>query len=166
MSGVRCNWGALFAGAVVTIACVATTMLIANGIGLSPINVIDPGASEGLRAGSWIYNCLAWLFSFFAGAFVSARIGGIDARAEGTLYGLITWALSGSLILLVAMGQSLTFRFILTGQGPMSGNWLLIAVAGLGAIAGALGGRVAWRARPGALARSPEADRPGEREAA
>lgn len=144
-TGIRCNWGAIFCGAFATLAVGILFLLLGNAIGISPIHVLDDRASDALRIGSGVYAGAAWVVAFFVGGLACTRVGRIEEESTRTLYGFLSWAVSGVLTLILAVQTSFIFRVVLTGEGSDAANWLMVSVAGAGALASAMGGRLGWK---------------------
>ena len=144
-TGDRCNWGAIFCGAVVTMAIGIGFGLAANAFGISPIHLLDERSTDALRIGSGIYAGLTWIAAFFAGGYACARAGRFEDNGSRTLYGFLTWAVAGLFTLILAVQMSLIFRVVLTGEGSDAANWLLLGVAALGMAAAVAGSRMAGR---------------------
>jgi hypothetical protein len=122
------------------------------------LDAIDPRVSDGHKIAAWIYTFGTCIVSFFFGGMFCTRIGRVSTERDGAIYGLANWAVSGVAIMILGVTGSMIFNLMLTGDGPQAGNWLLIAIALLGAPASAFGGRMGSRLK---VVRAPvEATRP------
>ena len=92
----RISWAAIFAGAILVVAVQLLLSMLGAGIGLGTVNVnagSTPDASSfGIGAGVW------WVVSSIValgfGGYVTAWLAGVELRWDGTLHGLITWAMA------------------------------------------------------------------------
>lgn len=100
------SWGAIIAGALVAFIINIGLLSLGSGIGFTSF---DPAAGDSLGRGALImagiYTVVTALLSFFAGAFVSAKMAGYRVRTVSALHGLSSWAVVSTLtVLLVGMG--------------------------------------------------------------
>lgn len=98
----RVSWGAIFAGAVSTVALTALLGLLGLGIGFG---TFDPSEGDSLRGVP--KATLAWwaVISIVAtgiGGFVAARLAGIPRSMTGALHGLAVWSVATLLTLWLA----------------------------------------------------------------
>jgi hypothetical protein len=92
----RISWGAIVAGVVVVLVVQMALMLLGLAIGtatIDPATADTPTASTlGVSGGIW------WLAStaiaVFVGGWVAGRLAGMPSRTDGTLHGVVTWAVS------------------------------------------------------------------------
>jgi len=89
------SWGAIFAGALVTIAIFVTLQLLGAGIGLAAVDLtgreVTSGTSLGIGAAVWWL--IAGLISLFIGGWVAGRLALLPNKLDRALHGLTTWAL-------------------------------------------------------------------------
>lgn len=102
----RISWGAIFGGVVIAIAVQLLLSLLGVGFGLSMVDTAQnatPGASSfGIGAGVWW--TVSYILSLVAGGYVAARLSGVFHPQDGTLHGLLTWAVA-LLISLLLLGS-------------------------------------------------------------
>ncbi len=92
----RISWGAIFAGAVLTLVIQVMLALLGLGIGLA---TLDPATSDNpalstFSSASGIWAALTVLIATFVGAYAAARFAGSFSRRDGALTGVTTWAVS------------------------------------------------------------------------
>ena len=84
----RISWGAIFAGALVSLAVWALLLAIGLAAGLS---TVDPGeTASGWRAagiGTGIWGLVAPLIALFVGGLIAARESGVAKRSDGAIHG-------------------------------------------------------------------------------
>jgi CHASE3 domain sensor protein len=70
-------------------------MLLGLSIGLY---AIEPASEEnpfgGLATGSTLWWILSWLVALFLGGWVTSRFAGLQRKFDGALHGIVTWALT------------------------------------------------------------------------
>lgn len=92
----RLSWGAIIAGAFVTMAIFATLQILGAGIGLSSIDLtgreVTSGRSLGIGAAVWWL--IAGLISLFIGGWVAGRFALLPNKLDRMLHGLTTWRFS------------------------------------------------------------------------
>ena len=91
----RISWGAIFAGAFVTLAVFLTLQILGAGIGASSIdltgNRVTSARSLGIGAAIWWF--IMGLISLFAGGWVAGRLGWRANKVDRALHGLTVWSL-------------------------------------------------------------------------
>jgi hypothetical protein len=92
--GVRLSWGAVFAGAVVTLGLWLLLHLLGMAAGLTAIDPQDQGSLRGIGIGTGIWTVIAPLLALFAGGYVAARTTGLIDRTTGALEGAVVWGLT------------------------------------------------------------------------
>lgn len=98
------RWSAVFAGAATTVALWVLLQMVGMGIGLATVHVDDTGSLRDVGIGSTVWTLVAPLIAMFVGGIVAGRLAGTWSRGTGALHGLVTWALSSVLGLLVTIG--------------------------------------------------------------
>lgn len=116
----RACWGAIFAGAFVSVVIQMMFMLLGAAIGFA---IIKPSqgsnSAQGLATGSAIWLLVTGLISTWTGACVAGRLSGGPRRADGMLHGIVTWSVSVvALFLLLAT----TAGAVLSGAGALFGG--------------------------------------------
>lgn len=102
----RVSWGAIIAGAIITLVVQIMLGLLGIGIGIGigvGLATVDPAgngtptaATFGTTTGIW--TAVAVLVATFIGAYVAARLAGSLTKGDGALHGLVTWATSTLII--------------------------------------------------------------------
>ncbi len=91
----RTSWGAIFAGAFVTMAIFLTLQILGAGIGASALDLtggrITSARSFGIGAAIWWF--ITGLIALFIGGWVAGRLGWRLDRLERALHGLTVWSL-------------------------------------------------------------------------
>jgi hypothetical protein len=110
----RTSWGAIFAGAFVTLAIFLTLQLLGAGIGASALDLtgsrITSARSFGIGAAIWWF--ITGLIALFIGGWVAGRLGWRWSKLERALHGLTVWSL-----FYIAM-----FLLTLTAAGALVGG--------------------------------------------
>lgn len=92
----RISWGAVFAGAILTLVVQIMLALLGVGIGTATLDPAGNGSPDiatlGSASGLWTMGTV--LIATFVGALAAARLAGSPEKADGVLHGLITWATS------------------------------------------------------------------------
>lgn len=135
----RVSWGAIFAGAVITLVTQLALSILGLGIGASTINPLteqNPVGGFGTGAGIWF--ALTTLISLFAGGWVAGRLAGMPRAIDSLLHGLLTWGLATLLLfylLTTTIGSLIGGTFRVLGSGLSAAG--TAAAASAPAIAGA-----------------------------
>jgi hypothetical protein len=105
----RASWGAIFAGAFVTMAVFLTLQILGAGIGASALDLTGArttsARSLGIGAGIWWF--ITGLISLFIGGWVAGRLSWRLDKLERVLHGLTVWSLfyvAMALLTLTALG--------------------------------------------------------------
>ncbi len=92
-TGSSVSWGAIFCGALITLAVQLLFTLLGSAIGMT---AFDPEQGEslgrGATVGAGIYLFVTMLISFFVGGYVASRMAGFKLRMASILHGLSVWA--------------------------------------------------------------------------
>ncbi|HQP92043.1 MAG TPA: hypothetical protein PLU24_05150 [Candidatus Omnitrophota bacterium] len=126
------SWSSILAGVVLILMIQFSLSLLGMGIGLITVNPKrDQYPLKALTAGASIWWVLTSLAAVYAGSWMASRLSNVSVEA-GRLYGVITWALTMLIALVVfARGAGMAA----TGaMGMVSGG-----LRALGAIGGAVG---------------------------
>ena len=150
----RVSWGAIFAGAVTTIALGILLLSLGAAVGAT---AFDPGRGQfgfgsttgGVVASIWAL--LSIVIATFLGAWVASRASAVDAKSEAGLQGLFVWALS--FVAMLAWTASTATRNLAAleiqgataaaapgGEFGAAAAWWFFLSAALAALAGILGG--------------------------
>jgi hypothetical protein len=131
----RISWGAVLAGAVVSVATTLLLSLLGAAMGAGSIHALNATATD-LRnygAGAAIWEIINLALSMAFGGYVAARLSGTHSHLDGELHGVTMWgvaALLGSVLLTHAVGG-------LVGLvGPGVGSVVSRAVGGSDMISG------------------------------
>jgi hypothetical protein len=109
VSGVvikKVSWGAIFVGAFVSLAILATLALLGFAIGLgsfSPDRYMNP--FSGFSAGTGIWWLIISIIAFFIGGLITSRLLAPPYQTQGVLHGIASWAVA-SLTLVVLAGTA------------------------------------------------------------
>lgn len=121
----RVSWGAIFAGAVITLVTQLALSILGLGIGASTVNPLtEQNSTSGLGAGAGIWFALTMLISLFAGGWVAGRLAGIPRAIDSLLHGVLTWGLATLLL----------FYLLTTTIGGIIGGTFRTLGAGLSAV--------------------------------
>lgn len=124
-AGWRPSWGAIFAGAFVTLAVFLTLQLLGAGIGASSIdltgNRVTSAKSLGIGAAIWWF--ITGLIALFIGGWVAGRLGWRANKIDRALHGLTVWA-----IFYVAV-----FLLVTTAMGAVVGGGISLLSSGVSA---------------------------------
>jgi hypothetical protein len=92
----RISWGAIFAGAVLTLVVQIMLSLLGVGIGLATLDPAGNGSPDASTLGSagGIWTIVTVLIATFVGAYAAARLSGSREKTDGVLHGIVTWATS------------------------------------------------------------------------
>ncbi len=94
--GRRISWGAIVAGVVVVLVVQMALMLLGLAVGTATIDpaAADSPAASSLGTGGGIWWLAATAISVFIGGWVAGRLAGMPTRTDGTLHGVVTWAVA------------------------------------------------------------------------
>jgi hypothetical protein len=87
----RISWGAIFAGAIVTLLSQIMLSLLGAAIGAATIDANDSARAVAATTGIWWL--ISTMLSVFLGAWVAGRLSGVPRRTEGALHGIVCWGL-------------------------------------------------------------------------
>ncbi len=146
----RVSWGAIFAGAILTVTVSLALNVLGIAIGTNMVDVAQgstpSAASFGIGGGIWLL--VSNLIALAVGAYAAAHLSGVTERGDAGLHGLSVWALSTLLAVLVL--GSLTGGAVSTvgsGLSSVVGG----AANGVGHLASAAGGQATQRTSTGTL---------------
>jgi hypothetical protein len=92
----RISWGAIIAGAILTLVVQIMLALLGVGIGTATLDPAGNGSPDlstlGSASGLWTMGTV--LVATFVGAYAAARLAGTPEKGDGVLHGIITWATS------------------------------------------------------------------------
>ncbi len=118
----RASWGAIFGGAFIAVAVM--TLLGALGVAIGA-TTIDPatGDTPGVKAlgiGAGIWWLVSGILALLAGGAAAGRLAGLRRKWEGTLHGLVVWALATVAIVALmttVVGAMISGAFRVVGTG-------------------------------------------------
>ena len=132
----KVSWGAIFVGAFVSLAVLATLALLGLAIGLgsfSPDRYMNPFI--GFSAGTGIWWLIIAIIAFFVGGMITSRLLAAPYQTQGVLHGIASWAVASLTLVILggtAAGMILggglgvignTVRFGGAGGMAMNGMW-------------------------------------------
>lgn len=99
----RLSWGAVVAGALLTLAMAWLMTLLGMAIGVSILDASEAAAmGTGFTIGTGLWMLLSALVAFFAGAFLTARLSSSADQMNGLLHGISLWSLTTVLMLVLS----------------------------------------------------------------
>jgi len=142
------RWGPIWAGAIVTVACMAIFSALGWAFGM---NVFDRVAgTPDARNTAAIWGIVAAAVAFFLGGFAASKTAAVQSTGAGTFNGALVWALALVVTLvLAAVGAAATtgftgiWGFDATGDrtpGDTGRTWWPFLAMIVGLAAAALGG--------------------------
>ena len=131
----RISWGAVIAGAVVTVATALLLSLFGAAIGAGSLHAIDATASDlsNFGTGAAIWEIINLALSMAFGGYVAARLSGTHSHLDGELHGITMWGLA---VLLGSVLFAQAVSSLLGLVGPGVGTAVSRAVGGPGVISG------------------------------
>jgi hypothetical protein len=123
--GRRISWGAIFAGAFVTLAIFLTLQMLGAGIGAASIDLTgrQTTSARSLGIGAAIWWFVIGLISLFAGGWVAGRLGWRPNKTDRILHGLTVWSLFYVVMFLLAV----------TALGALAGGGISLLGSGVSA---------------------------------
>lgn len=109
----RVSWGSIFAGVVTVIAVSILISILVTSIGLFQFDPLSQDPTSGVGATVGIGTAISMIISFLIGGFVAGKLAGTD----GVLHGLVVWATTSILTMLMVM-------FVAVGAVKMTANVL------------------------------------------
>ena len=131
----RISWGAILAGAIVSVATAFLLSLFGAAIGAGSINPINATASDlsNFGTGAAIWEIINFAISMAFGGYVAARLSGTHSHLDGELHGITMWAVA-VLLGSVLLGQAVLGLLGLAGGGL--GSEVSRVVGGPGVLSG------------------------------
>jgi len=115
----RVSWGAILAGAFVSLAVYA--LLGALGIALG-MSLVQSGRTENIGMGAGIWAIVSLLTAMFAGGCVTTRCTAGESKREATMYGAILWGVMLFMILWTTGSLLRTGSIMMVGTANASAN--------------------------------------------
>ncbi len=99
----RISWGGVFAGLVGTLALLWLLILLGSALGVSILDASDAAAlGSGLGWGAVIWLILSFLFAYFIGGVMAARLSSDPTSLGGMLHGVTVWSTATVLSLVLS----------------------------------------------------------------
>src|SRR5262245_40612816 len=111
----RVSWGAIVAGAVVTLALLFLFTMLGLAVGLTAFD--QSSDRNAISVGAAVWATIATLIALFVGGYVTSQLAVGENKMEAGIYGVILWGVVFSALLWLA------------GTGVTLGNTTMIAVA-------------------------------------
>lgn len=99
------SWGAVFAGWLFAYAFAMLLYLLGAAVGVTSLAAIND-LSKGVAIGTGVWMVAAWVIATFVGSVIAGRLAGNPERSAGAMHGLVVWALSGIMTLLIGTAQA------------------------------------------------------------
>lgn len=144
----RASWGAIFGGAFVALGVMSMLGALGLAIGFSTIDPAENGSPspKALGIGAAVWWLVSGIIALFAGGWAAGRLSGLRRRMEGTLHGVVTWALYTAVATVVTatlIGNLISGAFGVISMGARA------AASGAGAVVSGVAGAdapdVAWQ---------------------
>lgn len=90
----RFSWGAVLAGATISVGVWLLLQVLGLGAGLTVINPDDAGSLRGFGMTTGIWALIVPLIAMFAGGFAAAKVAGPITRLGGAIHGAVLWSLA------------------------------------------------------------------------
>lgn len=100
----RVSWGAIFAGAFISLAAFASLSLLGAGIGLISVPAAESarGLAVGMGAGGAIWLLLSGIVSFYLGGWTAGRLAATGKVSDSVLHGVVSWSAATLAVLFLA----------------------------------------------------------------
>jgi hypothetical protein len=125
----RISWSGVLAGSFLSLIIMFLLNLLGIATGLSQINPenrYDSGDVSGVAQGTMMWIGVSNLIALFIGGWVAAYFAGIPEGLDGTLHGLMVWAVTGLVTVLLVttgIGKVMNGLAMLVGSGlNLTGN--------------------------------------------
>lgn len=139
-AGPRLNWSAVLAGSAVTLAALACLNVLGVGLNLLPAAASADGAIPAATAGPGViwWPSLSGIGSFYLGGWIASRLCDSGRRADGVIFGIVSWAVSTlATVYVPAFALGGTLSIAASGATAFATMALEAAAAALGGSAGA-----------------------------
>lgn len=125
----RISWSAIFAGVILSVVIYLLLTILGTAIGATTIDPLkEQNPLDGLGTGAAIWTGLSMLISIGAGAFITGRL----AQREGTLHGLLMWAVNTLFVVWLAISL---LSSAVSGTASVIGSGFSMVGNGISAIA-------------------------------
>ncbi|MBV9531838.1 MAG: DUF2795 domain-containing protein [Bradyrhizobium sp.] len=132
----RISWGAVLAGAIVSVATTLLLSLLGAALGAGSIHALDATRTDlsNYGTGAAIWEIINLALSMAFGGYVASRLSGTHSHLDGELHGVTMWAVA------VLLGSVLLAQAV-SGLAGLVGSGLGSVGSGLGsAVSQAVGG--------------------------
>lgn len=118
----RFSWGAVVAGAVISLGMWLLLHVLGLGAGMTAINPDDFGSLRGVGITTGIWSLIVPIIAMFLGGFAAAKVAGPITRLGGAIHGVALWSLAtlASTMLLVSLVSTLIGGVARLGSQAMS----------------------------------------------
>ncbi|HWO13057.1 MAG TPA: hypothetical protein VNN80_26335 [Polyangiaceae bacterium] len=99
----RFSWGAVLAGASISLGLWLLLHLLGLGAGLTAIDPDDLGSLRGVGLGTGIWSLIVPLVAMFLGGVATAKVAGPITRTAGAIHGAVLWSLANLAATLLVM---------------------------------------------------------------
>lgn len=99
----RFSWGAVLAGASISLGLTLLLHILGLGAGLTAINPDNLGSLRGVGLGTGIWSLIVPLVAMFLGGVATAKVAGPITRMGGAIHGAVLWSLATLTTSLLAM---------------------------------------------------------------
>lgn len=105
----RFSWGAVLAGATISLGLWLLLHVLGLGAGLTALNPDDLGSLRGVGMTTGIWSLIVPLIAMFLGGFAAAKVAGPITRLGGAIHGAVLWSIAtlASTVLLMSLVSSL-----------------------------------------------------------
>jgi len=117
----RISWGGIFIGAIATIALGILFHALGAAIGLTAFDPASGNWGRGAGIATGLWSLLSIVVATFLGAWLAARASTVFFKRDAVSLGLMTWALSFLLMLLLVSFMTNMAATQLAGAGIESG---------------------------------------------
>lgn len=142
----RASWGAIFGGAFIAVAVMVLLGALGVAIGATTVDPAgDSPSPKALGIGAGIWWLVSGLMALFAGGWAAGRLAGLRRRMEGTLHGVITWALTTAALIFL---MTTVIGAMISGAMRVVGAGVSAVGQGAQAVASAAGGAATGQDSP------------------
>lgn len=105
----RFSWGAVLAGATISLGLWLMLHVLGLGAGLTALNPDDLGSLRGVGVTTGVWSLIVPLIAMFLGGFAAAKVAGPISRLGGAIHGAALWSIAtlASTMLLMSLVSSL-----------------------------------------------------------
>ncbi len=97
------RWSAIFAGTAVGVGVWLLLQIFGMGAGLAAVDADHAGSLRDVGIGTSVWSLVAPLIAIFAGGWIAARLAATRDEKVGGLHGVIVWALTSVLGVMLAV---------------------------------------------------------------